>query len=95
MESIPGAEMTGGTVTTGDEVLTNRQADQNTVHIVTAETIVMSIGCRTGQGVIVTAGTAGRCHLNHGAVVRCIGDMGGFPRCRMTGSCGTKAAWPA
>ncbi len=84
MKDRPGGGMTGGTVTTGGEVLTDRRADQSPVDIVTAGAAVMGSGCGTRQGVVVTTGTARRC-LNQGAVVRVIGCMGSFPATAMTG----------
>ena len=85
VDDRPGAEVTGLTVTTGGEVLTNRRADQGAVGVVTAGAIVVRIiGC-ADQGVIVTSGAALDCNLNQIAVVRVIRCMGGIPGSGMTG----------
>lgn len=73
---FPGPAMTAGTVAAAGQGLTNSQAAEAAVGIVTAGTGVMGIGCAAEQGVVVTAATAGRGNLNQIAVVRDAGRMG-------------------
>ena len=89
MCDFPTAGVTGRTGSAAGKVLTNRAADQNTVDGVTALAIIMRLGGGADQGVVVTAGTVGRCNLNQGAVIRGVGGMGRFPTTAMTFDTGT------
>ena len=60
MGALPGVGVTGRTVATSNEGLTDRQADGYAIHIVTAYAAVVGIQGGAGQGVIMTdtTGTA-------------------------------------
>ena len=90
MQTIPVAGMTGGAVATSAKILTNGQASQATVDVVTAGTAVMGLGCGADQGVVVTRRTISRIDLNQWAVIRNNRCMGRFPTAGMT--IGTVAA---
>ena len=60
MDGFPSVDMTGGTVAAGNEVLTERQASEAAVHVVTAAAAVMGIGGCADQGIIMTACAARR-----------------------------------
>ena len=89
MRDFPTAGVTGGTGPADGEVLTNRAADQDTIYSVTAGAAVMRLGCGAGQGVVVTAGTIGRCDLNQITVIRGVAGVGRFPTAAMTIDTGT------
>ena len=78
--------MAGGAVAAGNEVLTDRQASEAAVRIVTAGTAVMHPGIDSiGEWRRITMAAAAnrRCDLHQGAVVRCVESMGDFPCARM------------
>lgn len=90
MGGCPTIDMAVGTVAASGEVLTAGKASQAAVGIVTAAaTDVGVVGC-TGQGVVVTAGATGRCHLDQRTVVRGVRGMGCLPVIGMTA---TAVAW--
>jgi hypothetical protein len=78
--------MTGGAVAACNEALTDRQASEAAVRIVTAGTTVMGIGGCADQGIVMTEGAACRSNLHQRAVVRYVESVGDFPRARMASS---------
>jgi len=78
--------MAGSAVAAGNEVLTDRQASETAVRIVTAGTVVMYLGIDSiGEWRRITMAAAAncRCDLHQGAVVWCVESMGDFPCARM------------
>ena len=71
MERAPGAAVTGDTVAAGGEVLADRRAHQGAVGAMAVRAVIrMGVGRGAGQGVVVTAGAIGQCHLDQGRMVR-------------------------
>ena len=88
--------MTAGTITTGREVLTNSQANQSTVDVVTAGAGIVDLRI-TGIGqwwrIIVTVTTAGCSNLNQTVVTWSIDRVGRFPTIGVTSFTVTTASW--
>ena len=78
---FPGFCVASGAVTTCAEILADRSTDQATVYIVTAGATVVSIGGRTGQGIVVAEAATGRCYLNQAGVVRGVEGVDTLPGC--------------
>ena len=93
MERIPAAGMTGGAVAARGEGLSDRQAPEAAVRVVTAGTAIMGRNRATDQGVVVAVGAAGRCDLYQGIVHRGRHRVGRFPGIRMTGGAVAAAGW--
>lgn len=85
MDCFPGVGMAGGTVATGCEVFSDRQASQAAVGIVTGAAAIMGICCSTDQGIVVAVAAAGCPDLNQTAVVRGISGMEPLPGIGMAG----------
>ena len=85
VQGIPVASMTGRTVAAGKHGFTKRQALEAAVCVVTGRTGVMGVRCTAVQGVVMTAGTVGRCNLNQVTVIRNVGGMGHIKTVGMTG----------
>ena len=88
--------MTAGAITTGTEVLTNGQADQSTVNVMTAGAGIVHLriaGIGQWWRIIVTVATAGRSDLNQAVVAWKIAGMSRFPAIGVTGFAIAAASW--
>lgn len=86
--AIEVAGVTAGAIATDGEVLTDRQADQGTVDVVTAGAGIVHLrisGIGQRWRIIVTVATAGRSNLNQAVVAWKVDAMGRFPTTGVTG----------
>ena len=89
VDCFPAAAVTGGTIATRGKVLTDRDAAQGAVGVVTAAAGVVRFVRTADQGVVVTVGTVARADLDQAAVIRRVDDMSRFPTAAVTGGTGT------
>ena len=88
VDAVVAGGMTGGTITTGGEVFTERAADQATIGVVTAAAGVMDLGVRSidqWRRIAVAVAAGGRGHLDQAVVARNIRAMQSVPAAGMAG----------